>query len=57
MDKLRDELGSSEQEGEILQQEIGISTSDYQVSTKLDPNSSVLKSNLPPNENQPDVEP
>jgi hypothetical protein len=42
MDNSRDELGSGEQEEEIPQQEIDISTVDYQVSTEPAPDSSVL---------------
>jgi hypothetical protein len=57
MDNSRDELGSGEQEEEIPQQEIDISTVDYQVSTEPAPDSSVLASTLPPDEKQPEVEP
>jgi hypothetical protein len=56
MDSLKDELGSGEQEGEIPQQEIIISTIDYQVSTEPTPDSSILASTLPPNEKQPKAE-
>jgi hypothetical protein len=41
-----------EQEEEIPQQEIDISTSDYQVSTEPAPGSSILASTLPPDEQQ-----
>jgi hypothetical protein len=52
-----DEPGSLEQEGKITQQEIDISTVDYQVSTEPAPDSSVLTSTIPPDEKQPEVEP
>jgi hypothetical protein len=55
MDKLRDELGSGEQGEEIPQQEIDISTADYQVSIELAPDSSILASTLPPDEKQPEA--
>jgi hypothetical protein len=57
MEILRDELGSSEQEEEIPQQEIIISIANYQVSIKLSPNFLVLASTSPPNDQQPEVEP
>jgi hypothetical protein len=53
----RDELGSGEQGEEIPQQEIDISTTDYQVSTEPAPDSSILASTLPPDEKQPEAEP
>jgi hypothetical protein len=57
MEILRDDLGSSEQEEEMSQQEIRISIADYQVSIKLSPNFSILASTLPPNDQQQEVEP
>jgi hypothetical protein len=53
VDNPKDELGSGEQEGGIPQQEIAISTDDYQASTEHVPDSSILASTLPPNEKQP----
>jgi hypothetical protein len=50
MDSLRDDLGSGEQGEEIPQQEIDISTTNYQLSTKPSPNSSIFSSALPPDE-------
>jgi cytoskeletal protein RodZ len=52
----KDALGLGEQEEEIPQQEINISTTNYQVSTKVAPDSSNLASTLPPNEKQLEVE-
>jgi hypothetical protein len=53
MDISRDEIGLRKQEGEILQQEIKISTTDHhQVSYELVPDSLVLTSTLPPDEKQ-----
>jgi hypothetical protein len=56
VDSPKDELGSGEQEEEIPQQEIDISTTDYQVSTEPAPDSSILASTLPPDEKQPEAE-
>jgi hypothetical protein len=57
MDSSRDELGLGEQEEEIPQQEIDISTDDYQVGTEPSPDSSVLVGTLPSDEKQPEAEP
>jgi hypothetical protein len=57
MDNVRDEIGLGEQEEKIPQQEINISTTDYQVSTEPASDSSVLAGTLPPNEKQPEDEP
>jgi hypothetical protein len=51
------DLGSGEQEEEVPQQEIDISIVDYQVSTEPTPDASISASTLPPNEQQPKVEP
>jgi hypothetical protein len=56
MDSSKDELGSGEQEGEIPQQEINILTVDYQVSTELAHDSSILANTLPLDEKQPKAE-
>jgi hypothetical protein len=53
----KDELGSGEQEEEVPQQEIDISTADYQVSTKPTPDASISAGTLPPDEKQPEVGP
>jgi hypothetical protein len=53
VDISKDELGLGEQEEEVPQQEIDISTTDYQVSTKPSPDASILASTLPLDEKQP----
>jgi hypothetical protein len=52
----KEELGSGEQEEEVPQQEIDISTADYQVSTKPSPDASILAGTLPLDEKQPEAE-
>jgi hypothetical protein len=52
VDISKDELGLGEQEEEVPQQEIDISTTDYQLSTKPSPNASILSSTLPLDEQQ-----
>jgi hypothetical protein len=54
VDISKDELGLGEQEEGVPQQEIDISTTDYQVSTKSSPDASILASNLPLDEKQPE---
>jgi hypothetical protein len=54
---LRDDLGSGGQKEEIPQQEIGTSTTDFQVSIEPTPGSSVLVDTLPSDEKQRKVEP
>jgi hypothetical protein len=52
VDSPKDELGSAKQGEEIPEQEIGISTTNYQVSIEPSPDSSILASNLPLDEQQ-----
>jgi hypothetical protein len=56
VDSPKDEPGSGEHKEEVPQQEIDISTTDYQVSTEPTPNASILAGTLPPDEKQPEVE-
>jgi hypothetical protein len=55
MDSFTDELGLGEQKEEPLQQEINISTTDYQVSTGPTPDASVSTSTQPPDEQKPEA--
>jgi hypothetical protein len=55
VDSPKDELGSGEQEEEVPQQEIDISTVDYQVSTEPAPDASISAGTLPPDEKQPEA--
>jgi hypothetical protein len=55
VDSLKDELGSSEQEEEVPQQEIDISTANYQVSIEPAPDASISAGTLPPDEKQPEA--
>jgi hypothetical protein len=57
VDSLKDEIGLGEQEEEVPQREINISTFDYQVSVELAPDASILVGTLPPNEQQTKAEP
>jgi hypothetical protein len=57
IDISRDELGLGKQGEEISQQEIRISMADYRVSTEPAPDSSILVSNLPPDEKKLEAEP
>jgi hypothetical protein len=54
VDSPKDELGLGEQERGIPQQEINISIDYYQVSTEPAPDSSILSSTLPSDEQQPE---
>jgi hypothetical protein len=57
MDSPMDEPGSGEQKEEVPQQEINISTVDYQVSTKPTPDASISIDTQPLDEKQLEVEP
>jgi hypothetical protein len=57
VDSPKDELGSGEQEEEVPQQEIDISTVDYQVSTEPAPDASISAGTLPPMRNNQRPEP
>jgi hypothetical protein len=57
MDNLTDEPGLCEQKEEAPQQEIDISTTDYQVSTKPTPNDSISTGTQPLDEKKPESVP
>jgi hypothetical protein len=57
VDSPKDDLGSGKQEEEVPQREIDISIANYQVSTEPTPDASISVSTLPPDEQQPEVEP
>jgi hypothetical protein len=57
VDSPRDEPGSGEQKEEAPQQEISVSTTDYQVSTEPTPNTSISIDTQLPDEKQTEVGP